>query len=205
MSGAPDLDGCDVVRLAEPDHRRQAVGVAARALRDNPLSLVFSADPFVRMKLLYDVFVNQLVVEQPEPAGARLGSAVIAIAGVDAVGRCLGSQYQNAEALAAAAPAADATDIERLIYTGAMMASHDLAEPHRHVGPVGVEPGFQGRGIGRQVMGLVCADLDRDGEIGWLETDKPENVRFYNGLGFVVVEEARVIDATIWFMRRDPS
>ena len=85
-----------------------------------------------------------------------------------------------------------------------ILAAHDLDEPHWHVGPVGVEPGFQSMGIGWAAMRLLCEEFDEHGRVSWLKTVKPENVRFYTGLGFEVVEESPMLSAHLWFMRRQP-
>ncbi len=53
-------------------------------------------------------------------------------------------------------------------------------------------------------MGLLCDELDTHGRVAWLETDKPENVRFYIGLGFEVADEEPILSVPNWFMRRDP-
>jgi ribosomal protein S18 acetylase RimI-like enzyme len=100
-------------------------------------------------------------------------------------------------------PSPGASDADRFLYSGSVMAAHDLLEPHWHVGPVGVEPAFQGMGLGRAAMRLLCAEFDEHHRLAWLETDKPENVRFYIGLGFEVVEEVQILSSRFWFMRRD--
>ncbi len=102
-------------------------------------------------------------------------------------------------------PSPDAGDADRFLHMGSILAAHDLAETHWHVGPVGVEPGFQGMGLGRAAMRHLCHEFDERGRLAWLETDKPENVRFYIGLGFEVVEEIPLLGARNWFMRRDPG
>ncbi len=53
-------------------------------------------------------------------------------------------------------------------------------------------------------MKLLCDEFDENGRLAWLETDKPENVRFYIGWGFEVVEEIPLLSARNWFMRREP-
>jgi hypothetical protein len=53
-------------------------------------------------------------------------------------------------------------------------------------------------------MGLLCAAMDAEGEIAFLETEKPENVVFYRRLGFEVVSESHLGDLHTWFMRRAP-
>ena len=46
--------------------------------------------------------------------------------------------------------------------------------------------------------------LDEAGDLGYLETDKAENVRLYERHGFEVVDEAPVLGVPNWFMRREP-
>lgn len=47
-----------------------------------------------------------------------------------------------------------------------------------------------------------CAHLDARGALGYLETDKPENMRFYGKFGFETVAEAEVPGVPSWFMLR---
>ena len=42
------------------------------------------------------------------------------------------------------------------------------------------------------------------GDVAYLETDKPENVSFYQRFGFEVTEEAQVLGIPNWFMLRRP-
>ena len=49
-----------------------------------------------------------------------------------------------------------------------------------------------------------CARMDDEGEMAHLETDNPENVRFYERFGFATVDEAEVLGIPNWFMRREP-
>jgi len=54
-------------------------------------------------------------------------------------------------------------------------------------------------------MGSLCDEFDEHGRISWLKTAKHENVGFYEGLGFEVVEESPMLTAHLWFMRRPPQ
>lgn len=63
---------------------------------------------------------------------------------------------------------------------------------------------LQGQGIGSLIMREHCRRLDGDREIGYLETDKSENVRFYERFGYDVIGEEPVIGISNWFMRREP-
>jgi len=76
-------------------------------------------------------------------------------------------------------------------------------EPHWYLGTFGVDPPVQGRGLG---SGLLASWLERiDAERGavYLETDRPENVPFYERAGFDTVREVSVLDVPIWCMRRE--
>jgi ribosomal protein S18 acetylase RimI-like enzyme len=88
-------------------------------------------------------------------------------------------------------------------WLGAWSKRHPRAE-HGHLGPIGVSPEAQGRGVGRRLMDVYCDELDRDGIAGYLETDRPENVRFYRRFGFDVVAEAPVLGVPNFYMWRQP-
>jgi hypothetical protein len=51
-------------------------------------------------------------------------------------------------------------------------------------------------------MESYCLELDRTGNAGYLETDRPENVAFYQRFGFVVTGTATVLGVETYFMRR---
>jgi ribosomal protein S18 acetylase RimI-like enzyme len=80
--------------------------------------------------------------------------------------------------------------------------ARDPQAPHWHVGPVAVEGGLQGLGIGSRLLAGLAAELDAAGEDAWLETDKPENVAFYRRAGFTVAGEDRVLGVRCWFLER---
>jgi GNAT superfamily N-acetyltransferase len=81
-------------------------------------------------------------------------------------------------------------------------SKHDPSEPHSHLGPIGVDPSAQGQGIGRQLLERYCAELDRTGTAGYLETDRPENVRFYGRFGFETTGEITVLGVRNYLMWR---
>lgn len=75
-------------------------------------------------------------------------------------------------------------------------------EPHWYVGPVAVDPDVQGRRMGIRLIEAFCALADEAAAAAYLETDEPENVRFYERCGFAVTARVRACGTTIWFMRR---
>jgi GNAT superfamily N-acetyltransferase len=78
----------------------------------------------------------------------------------------------------------------------------DPDEPHVHLGPIGVAPEIQGQGFGTALMNRYLEHLRQEKATGYLETDRVENVRFYEKFGFVVTREEQVIGASTWYMRR---
>ncbi len=132
-----------------------------------------------------------------------MGNYVLGAAGATPPEKCIGSMITE-DMRSMPPPNEASSDEDRFLYSGCVMASNDPPEPHWHVGPVGIEPGLQSMGIGKRVMGVLCNELDKRSVVGWLETDKPENVRFYAGLGFELVREAPMLAANFWFMRREP-
>jgi hypothetical protein len=46
--------------------------------------------------------------------------------------------------------------------------------------------------------------MDEQKALTYLETDKPENVRFYAKFGFVTTSDASVLGTPNWFMQRQP-
>ena len=79
---------------------------------------------------------------------------------------------------------------------------HDPEEPHWHLGTVAVRPDMQGRGIGSLLIEPYCASLDVTRELGYLETDRQENLEFYRKAGFSVCGELQVLGVPTWFLRR---
>ena len=190
------------VRALTGDEVRFAGAVAARALRDNPM-MAFSVpdDPLARLQTGYDTFVERV---PPDSVGALVGRHVIGVAAAITPGLCIGATaLPDLRRVPDVAPA-DAVGYDRARFVISTMCDHDPEERHVHVGPVGVEPGVQGLGVGGAMVGAICGRLDADGEVAWLETDKPENVVFYRRHGFDVAVEERRLGFPIWFMRRTP-
>ena len=79
-------------------------------------------------------------------------------------------------------------------------------EPHWYLAVLGVDPRSQGRGLGRALLEPVLTLCDQRLEPAYLETQKPENLPFYERFGFRIVGEVRVADSpTMWRMWRDPD
>ena len=191
----------EVLWLTEADQIAQAAEVAARALRDDPDWTAVSDDPLVRLEMLHRMFAGSL--EGARVAGVRRGDRVLGVAAAVGPGDCVGSRLP-AEARNLESPSEVASGADRLLHFRSVLAAHDLEEPHWHVGPVGVESAFRQMGLGRAAMGQLCEEFDEHGRVSWLKTAKAENVHFYGGHGFEVVEETPMLTAHLWFLRREP-
>jgi ribosomal protein S18 acetylase RimI-like enzyme len=195
-----------VVRHLERAEHAVAAAVAARALVDAPTTVaIHGDDPLDRLAFPYDDFSMLFRVLPSPQLGAFCGACLIGVAAASAPAGCVGSYFGSAVAEVLDRPTPGLGDPSRAQVFWAHWASHDLDEEHWHVGPVGVEPGFQGRGIGGALLRALCASFDQEGRVGWLETDKERNVRFYNAFAFEVVETATILGVPTWFMRRRPA
>ena len=75
-------------------------------------------------------------------------------------------------------------------------------EPHWYLATLGVDPDDQGQGIGSALASAFLEWADRDAQPAYLETDRAENVSFYERRGFGVEDELVVLGAPIWRMLR---
>jgi GNAT superfamily N-acetyltransferase len=193
------------IRELHHDELTVAAELLARGMRDNPLhQRAFGTDADRRERALARFFTP--VLRQVEANGAVLGAhrgaTLVGVLGMAMPGRC---QPTLGEALRIV-PALIAGDgpgpLLRVLRWTREWARRDLREPHWHVGPVGVDAPLQGQGIGSALLADFCVRVDREHALAYLETDKPENVRFYERFGFATVSAGPVLGVPNWFMRR---
>jgi ribosomal protein S18 acetylase RimI-like enzyme len=201
------VSGLEVVDLG-PAETPEGVGVCARGMRDNPLHVAaFGPDPERRLDALTRMFTAFFkTYKGQEPFGLRRDGALVAATGVGPPGSCpnrptVGQRVRLTPVVLALGP----RTASRM---GAWMkawAERDPDDTHSHLGPLAVDAHLQGQGIGTVLLDEYCRRLDAAAQTGYLETDKAENVRFYERGGFEVVGEADVIGVRNWFMRRPPA
>ncbi len=193
------------VRALRRSEVPEAVALLARGMRDNPVHLAaFGPDPEQRRRSLERMFGTFFrVFGHQRPTCAVDGETLVAVAGIAPTGTCqptAGQRLRFLPAMVAMGPGAS----RRVNSWLGAWAKQDPEQPHSHLGPLAVDAPLQGRGIGSQVMTDYCGRLDAAAEVGYLETDKPDNVRFYERHGYSVVSEATVIGLPNWFMIRRP-
>lgn len=92
----------------------------------------------------------------------------------------------------------------RMLGGFAALGEQHPAAPHWYLAFVGIDPRWQGLGLGRLLLEPALARADDDGVACYLETPFPDTRRFYSGLGFVETEQLRPVAAAppIWTMTR---
>ncbi|MFP3714837.1 GNAT family N-acetyltransferase [Puerhibacterium sp. TATVAM-FAB25] len=194
------------VRPLDRGLRHAAADLVARGMRDNPLHrAAYGPDPERRVRQ-QAVLVGGLLTVSPDLRllGAFRDGALVAVGGAAPPGTCRLRGARRARMLPTLARLGPAAAARVLAWTGTW-AGHDPDEAHVHLGPVAVDAGLRRQGLGGALLRAHCADLDRAGRAGYLETDTEENVAFYERFGYRVVGGARVIGVPCWFMRRAPQ
>ena len=193
------------MRDLRPEEVPEAVGVLARGMRDNPLHVAaYGDDPERRLRcharLMRGVF---RVFSAQQPICAIRDGTLVGVTGVAPAGTCQPTATQRLRLL----PGVVALGPRTAARVGGWISSwtkHDPDEAHVHLGPLAVDAHLQGQGIGSLIIQEHCRRLDAARDVGYLETDKPENVRFYERFGFEVIGGEPVIGVPNWFMRREP-
>jgi ribosomal protein S18 acetylase RimI-like enzyme len=197
-----------VIRELGTDDLPAAIGVVARGMRDNPLDIAaLGGDPAARLRRLQRMFEIALPrqLRKGVMLGAFDGETLAGVAAMVPPGQCQPSAIERITLVPRLMQALGLSGFRRLGHWLHAWSTHDLREPHWHLGPVAVDPNWQGQGFGRALMDECCARIDRAGAAGYLETDKPQNVDFYKKYGFETIGEASILATANWFMRRRQS
>jgi ribosomal protein S18 acetylase RimI-like enzyme len=182
-----------------------AIGVVARAMRDNPMNVAaMGTDPVARLERLHGMFSIALprILRKGVMLGAYEAEALGGVAAMLPPGCCQPSLGERIVLVPRLIPVVGIGGFRRLGRWLGEWGRHDLPEPHWHLGPIGVDVHLQGQGFGRALLQACCSRIDGAGTAGYLETDKPQNVEFYKKHGFETVGEAPILGTPNWFMRR---
>jgi ribosomal protein S18 acetylase RimI-like enzyme len=193
------------VRDLRPGEMNAAVGLLSRGMRDNPLNVAaYGPNAARRQRALEGMFATLFrVFPTQRPLCALDGETLVAVGGVAPAGTCRATPGQRLRFLPGMVTVGlpSARRVSRWL---AAWGERDPARAHSHLGPVAVEPALRGRGIGSELMREHTRQLDQTAQLGYLETDRRENVTFYERHGYVVVDQAEVIGVPNWFMSREP-
>ncbi|MBK7951345.1 MAG: GNAT family N-acetyltransferase [Deltaproteobacteria bacterium] len=195
--------------LERPDRsaRRTLVDVLARAFRDNPMNrAIHGPDPARRVRA-NRAGLRALVLDLHSWTEARVihneGRVVGGFVAVPpgcfplpgaSLRRQLGCLFwQGARAM------------DRWGFVSESLVREHPLEPHWYLAVLGVDPEYQGRGIGTQLIDGLRALAHTESLPIYLESDRPESVAFYRARGFETLGELRPLDVACWRLGWDPE
>jgi GNAT superfamily N-acetyltransferase len=190
------------IRLAGDSDVEPIVRTLVRAFEDYPMSrLAIAADSYLdRLERYYRLFVTGIGLEHGK-VWTSADHTAVAVWTTPRASREVFAPYAEQFREIAGDRALPMEAV------GQAMAILRPAEPLWILGMIGVHPDHQGRGLGRAVIapGLACCDHERSP--AYLETQTPENVAFYESLGFTVLGEVDLPGdgPTHWAMYRKPQ
>ena len=199
MASGPE--GLTVAPLG-PGELTEAACIVGDAMADNPVHLAVFGPPEAsnrrRQSELFAVIYRRT---RPRLLVARLEGRPVGVLGMLAWPRC---RLGVVDALRLALPVARilGSDLVKAARWRLAWGRHHPEEAHWHLGPVAVRPDLQRRGIGTALMGRFLDSVDADGLPAYLETDRPENVRWYGRFGFQVHHRIEVDGVPTWLMWR---
>jgi len=197
------------VRTLAPSEARLAAAVLGRGMRDNPLHIAaLGEDSAFRENALAGIFRAFLAMEVSKKgcvlAAFRQGT-LVGVCGMMRPGCCQLAPPEKIALLPKLLWNCGARGTKKLLSQFGNWSTHDPAERHWHLGPVGIERELQGQGIGSLLLREFARAVDDDKATAWLETDKEVNVTFYRKHGFDVVAQDTVNGVPNWFMKREPK
>src|SRR5215210_6108081 len=181
----------------------EVLDVLARGMRDNPLHVAaFGEDPERRRSFRGLMAAAFSIKDISHTLVARREDGVIVgVCGMMPPGNCL-PDFRQRLRLMPTVLSIGPRAVGRMMRWLGVWEKHDPEERHWHLGPLAVDAHLQGLGVGSRMMQVFCAQMDAAREDTYLETDKRENVRFYERFGFEVVGEQEVLGVTNYFMLR---
>lgn len=192
----------DICHLSQSD-LWVAAEICARAMADNPIHIqVFGASPALRERRLKLFFQGMLtyVHRKGNLYGAFAKGALVGVLGMLPPKTCKPSPRDLLQLVPTLLASNSPVGTLRLANWLSTWARIDPTTPHWHLGPLAVAPSWQHRGVGTQLM--EHASNKGSGDSIYLETDKPTNVRFYEGFGFSVLATPSILATPSWVMMR---
>ncbi len=180
-----------------------AAKICAEAMNDNPIHIkVFGAEPVLRERRLRRIFSGLLpyVKRKGDLYGAFADGTLVGVVGMLPPRHCKPSFADFLQLLPSLLTSNSPIGTMRLAIWLSTWASIDPATPHWHLGPLSVDPAWQGRGIGTQLIEFVASK--GVGDDLYLETDKLSNVELYAKFGFSILNTPTILGTPSWVMMR---
>ena len=183
-----------------------AARVLGRGMRDNPIHIqVFGPNADRRERALSLMFAPVLrqQVRKGIVLGALTSGEVVGLTGMVPPGCCQLTIPEKIVILPALFRGSGLKSTLRVLEWTADWSRNDSKSTYWHLGPVAIDRNLQGQGIGSALLNAFCQRIDNHKSAAYLETDKEENVTFYERFGFEVVDQHPVLGIKNWFMFRD--
>jgi GNAT superfamily N-acetyltransferase len=194
------------VRKAKLEEAGKLAAILARAFYDDPAMRWALVDDDRRAVLLarsFELYLRKLYFEQDEcyTTDNLAGAIIWELPGQWKVGvldqiRLLPSMARIFGRL-----------LPRVLRALNALESNHPPEPHYYLPFVGVEPQWQGRGLGAALMRPILERCDREKMPAYLEASSPRNRMLYERHGFAVTEEFFLGQGSppLWRMWRAPT
>ena len=187
------------ISFLEKSNISEASRVLSEAMLKVPIHIaIFQGHSEKEHKIIEKMFFELLTDLPGITFLARINRQIV---GVMRMKSCDGSKISNEHAQTEEIKTLD----WRISYWRNEWARQDPSNQHWHLGPVGVLPPLQGKGIGTKLLSLFCKEVDACSAPAYLETDSEKNVRFYERFGFQVVSETDIFDVKNYFMWRNSA
>jgi ribosomal protein S18 acetylase RimI-like enzyme len=186
------------ISFLEKSNISEAARILSEAMLKVPIHIaVFQGHGEKERKIIEKMFFKLLTDLPGITFLARINKQIV---GVMRMKSCDGSKISNEHAQIEEINNPDG----RKFHLQNEWARQDPSNQHWHLGPVGVLPSHQGKGIGTKLLSLFCKEVDACLAPAYLETDTDKNVRFYERFGFQVIAETEIFDVKNYFMWRNP-
>ena len=187
------------ISFMQKDELQTSATVLSIAMLKNPLHIaIFKGDGESERVQIEQMFVD-LLSELPEIVYVAKDSGKII--GVMRMKSCQGRTDLNEPK--------DPRDLQKITWRKHLWhkewGRHEPPNQHWHLGPIGVLPEYQGKGIGSHLMQRFCKEVDICQASAYLETDLDRNVVFYEKFGFRIVNTSLIFDVDNRYMLRDPK